>query len=602
MPKWLRSILIVILALGATGGAIYGVLTIMKNRSTGPVNVYEASSLCTDYSGAGQSETEGPVTTDRIQSVYISATQQVTEVFVTEGQEVKVGDPILAFDTTLNDLELERKRIAIEKLRLEISEAEAERKAMDSYRVYSGSVSAPEEPEEELLTPAPYMPYYRGGSGTAARPYVYLWNELCAYDSAFINAVLPPKSSTPSEPEGGETPPESGETPPESGETPPESGETPLESGEAPPVTDAAAVAVDGLVPDLTPEGLTPELTPPEDPKPEVEPPADPKPQPGPEVYVVFEQREENSEEGMLLDVWMMIFWRADDGSAVFTVTQPMPGYDEFLGGGDSEDDSYEDFGGGFSGPSYTWSELQQMKAEADQNIKDLKFQLKKAELEYEVVEYELSNGMVYSKIDGVVKTVRSPEAALADNEPIVLISGGGGYYVQGVMGELDLDYMQVGDIVQVRSWESGETMDGEIVEISQFPQDGNRYAYYWSQGNNNISKYPFKVFLPEDANLREHEYVNITFSRGESAEESVYLENPFLRRENGKSYVFARGEDGRLEQRFVTTGASLWGSYTEILEGLDPETDHLAFPYGKGVVAGAETEIAPLDELYAMY
>ncbi len=589
MPKWLRSILIVILALGATGGAIYGVLTIMKNRSTGPVNVYEASSLCTDYSGAGQSETEGPVTTDRIQSVYITATQQVTEIFVTEGQEVKVGDPILAFDTTLSDLELERKRLDIEKLRLQISEAEAERRAMDSYRVWSGYEAEPEAPAEEQLTPAPYMPWYRGGSGTAERPYIYLWNELCAYDSAFIDAILPPKDSEPETPEDGETPPESGETPPETGETPPEGGTDP----EQPPVEGAApALVLDGMIPDKDPDGQPTEP----------EPPEDPKPQPGPEIYVVFEQREENSEEGMLLQVWMMIFWRADDGSAVFTVTQPMPGYDEFLGGAGDSDDSYTDFGGGFSGPSYTWSELQQMKAEADQNIKDLNFQLKKAELEYEVVAYELSNGMVYSKIDGVVKTVRSPEAALADNEPIVLISGGGGYYVQGVMGELDLEYMKVGDIVQVRSWETGETMEGEIVEISQFPQDGNRYAYYWSQGNNNISKYPFKVFLPEDANLREHEYVNISFSRGESAEESVYLENPFLRQENGKSYVFAMGEDGRLEQRFVTTGASLWGSYTEILEGLDPETDYLAFPYGKGVTAGAETEIATIDELYAAY
>jgi len=90
---------------------------------------------------------------------------------------------------------------------------------------------------------------------------------------------------------------------------------------------------------------------------------------------------------------------------------------------------------------------------------------------------------------------------------------------------------------------------------------------------------------------------VSITYSAGGS-QNGIYLENPFLRTENGQSYVYVRGADGNLEQRFVTTGKSLWGSYTEILSGISPE-DFLAFPYGTDVKPGAPTREAEIQELY---
>ena len=59
-----------------------------------------------------------------------------------------------------------------------------------------------------------------------------------------------------------------------------------------------------------------------------------------------------------------------------------------------------------------------------------------------------------------------------------------------------------------------------------------------------------------------------------------------------------ARGEDGRLEQRWVQTGRDLWGSYTQIRGGLTTD-DYVAFPYGRDVVEGARTVEAAADELY---
>ncbi|MGN0977709.1 MAG: biotin/lipoyl-binding protein, partial [Faecousia sp.] len=89
-----------------------------------PVNVYPFNYLgMTEYWGDSH-ESYGPVTTDKIQTVYLSSTQTVTEILVSEGDEVKQGDVLMTFDTTLTELELERKRLEVEKLKLDLDSAE----------------------------------------------------------------------------------------------------------------------------------------------------------------------------------------------------------------------------------------------------------------------------------------------------------------------------------------------------------------------------------------------------------------------------------------------------------------------------------------------
>ena len=71
--------------------------------------------------------------------------------------------------------------------------------------------------------------------------------------------------------------------------------------------------------------------------------------------------------------------------------------------------------------------------------------------------------------------------------------------------------------------------------------------------------------------------YVNIQyFLRGKR--ERHLPGEPFIRTENGQSYVYVQGAGGKLEKRFVTTGKALWGSYTEIRSGLTVD-DLIAFP-----------------------
>ena len=91
---------------------------------------------------------------------------------------------------------------------------------------------------------------------------------------------------------------------------------------------------------------------------------------------------------------------------------------------------------------------------------------------------------------------------------------------------------------------------------------------------------------------------VPMTYARCEQTILELVKAYPFLRTEGGRSYVYLRGEDGLLEKRYVTTGKSLWGSYTEILDGITEE-DFLAFPYGKHVTEGAQTVEAEIRALY---
>ena len=54
----------------------------------------------------------------------------------------------------------------------------------------------------------------------------------------------------------------------------------------------------------------------------------------------------------------------------------------------------------------------------------------------------------------------------------------------------------------------------------------------------------------------------------------------------------------GKLEKRAVSTGRSLWGSYTQINGGLTGE-EYIAFPYGNNIRAGAKTEISDVASFY---
>jgi hypothetical protein len=234
------------------------------------------------------------------------------------------------------------------------------------------------------------------------------------------------------------------------------------------------------------------------------------------------------------------------------------------------------------------------MRNQQQKVIKELEFNIKMADAEYRIMQTEVNDGKVYAEVDGVVTGLLTEEEAQLTGQPLIKVSGGGGFYVEGSISELDRNSMSIGSEVTINDWRSGMTYTGTIQNIGDYPSAQNSWS---GNGNPTATHYPFTVFVAENADLQSGSYVSITYSAGAS-ENGIYLENPFLRTENGQSYVYVRGADGKLEQRFVTTGKSLWGSYTEILSGLTAD-DFLAFPYGTDVKSGVPTVEAEIRELY---
>ena len=740
----IAAVLIGALVLGGAGGGSYYYL---RHRSGTAVNVFPAEQLGTADSWYDRVQTGGQVRADKMQSVYVSTTQTVTEVYVHEGQKVKAGDPLLAFDTTLDEVELSRKKIDIEQKNLELKQAQEELKKIDTYKIGSGGGGG-YIPPKVTATPKPpeatAVPLFQHGSGTADDPFVFLWDEDAfilegtvdyLLDMAFgfdvpevttgPDVPLDPDQTPPEPSEGSSSPgPEAAEaalslsgepvpigmsqtmavrrllapaaafrplreeatiseaatdTPAPTEETPAEAtataepaGNTPAPAEETPAPTekdrfegmdaqailkafddlkeDAAALKafyeeltqkekqtvadtlsaeeMAGLISLLKEAGVeTPAFPPasgaangqqteqqkkpsgqknaqeeseqpPEETPPEEE--ATPSPSPsaipvGATYYMVFEVRENNSMQGQVRWAFEVQFtlkeleWQRMWTFRVLPLSY-VPQAGEPAETGDSGSFWFD------SNIYYSAEEIAQMRAEAQRKITDLKLQLKKAEQELKQVEYELSNGQVLCTTDGVVKAVLDPEEAQEQNEPMIRVSGGGGYFITGYMSEFDMDRMHVGDTVTVDNYMAGEEVEATITEISHYPTADKYPDYYVQSANNNTSKYPFTVEVDEDANLREGYYVNIYFSAtgspgaDQGKGDSFYLQNAFIRTEGNRSYVYAAGADGLLEKRYVTTGGNIYGQLTEITGGLDVEKDYIAFPYGRSVKVGAKT------------
>ena len=509
--KWIWIAAVAVLVIG---GIVAGVLLVQNNKE--PVYVYgfeEGIAGMTDYYDGGN-ESSGMVTTDRIQPVYLSSTQTILEMMVTEGQSVKKGDVLFTYDTTLSDITLMKKDLAVQQAKLDLETAQKELRVINSYvpiRYYEVETPEPTEPAEPVadlsqfdLTGKEYLAY--SGSGSTSLTPKYCWLKSSAMvDESLVKSLF---------------------------------------------------------------EGTEENV-----------------------LFVLFKYTEGDAADGAVTNEYgikmMRLAVTGEDGSTEHTY--------RFSFFEPSANVSSEPVDPGVEWNSgYTSAEIATMRAEKQQEIEDLEFQIKMEEAEYKIMLKEADSGEVTAEFDGTVVGMVDQETAAATGEPVLKVSGGGGYYVQGVVSELQLGNIEIGQKVSVMSWDNYQTYEGTIVEIQQFPDETNQYYY---SGSQNVSYYPYKIFIDESADLQDGYYVSMTLQASESTD-NLYINSAFVRTEGASSYVYVRGEDGKLEKRTIQVGGNLWGSYTEVLGGITAE-DYVAFPYGKTVKEGAPTQEGTWDNLY---
>ena len=563
MSKKLKKAIIIAACAVGVCGAVWGGLTIARNAQRSDVKVYSVNDFCmTDYWG-DTSSTSGMVTTDKIQKVFLSSSQTVNKVWVAEGDSVRKGDKLISYDSTLTQAAVEQAKIDYDRQ------------------------------DESLTTAKNELEYLKKAKNKET-----LKQELDKL-TAELDALKKKYDEDPAHPYDGDAPVTEGKI--DYKKTMTVKGAD--GSDQTVNVLYYSWLSASRLNDSKVAEILTKLGTLRAD-----------KDHPSVDTYVVLVQRYEDKVGGYVDNTVGLVItetYTAGDDTAVpavpgsrsvsFSVRSDLPEFED-------TERKYDDaaikrlqqkinLANMYLENSMEQKDLAKAIVDKAQEVKEKEVNQRLAKLSLDKKIKELGDGNVYAEFDGTVKAVRNADEAYNNSEAVIELSGGGGYYVTGTLSEMELGSVKVGDTVSISSWMTGAACEGTIVSIDDYPTtSGNS----WGDGNRNVSYYPFKVFVEEDASLQANDYVDIQYQKAGTQEQgsSLYLQSWFIRTDNGKSYVMARGEDGHLEQRWVQTGRDLWGSYTQIRGGLTTD-DYVAFPYGRDVVEGARTVEATPDELY---
>ena len=123
-----RKIITGILVVALAGTGISAGLMQMKKNSVKTVNVTPVSGLLQQYYSSNTT-IDGTVTASATQTVSGDKDLIVDQVYVAKGDAVKKGDPLISFDTTLVEMELNIAKLKKQKQEQDLNKAQARLKA-----------------------------------------------------------------------------------------------------------------------------------------------------------------------------------------------------------------------------------------------------------------------------------------------------------------------------------------------------------------------------------------------------------------------------------------------------------------------------------------
>ena len=234
----------------------------------------------------------------------------------------------------------------------------------------------------------------------------------------------------------------------------------------------------------------------------------------------------------------------------------------------------------------YTEIELAKAIRDKKQELKALDLDLRKAKLTLNENKALLNDGVVRAKRSGIVRNVKDLSNPPQDGSAFLEVATGQGTYIKGSISELMLNQVKVGDTISAYCWTNGETFDAKIQSIDTVPSSSSNYN---GSGNPNVSYYGFEAYAKDASNIALGEYLELTFNSNTDTTSSIWLSKAYVKQEGNKYYVLKENH-GRLKKQYVTVGKIVWGDTVEIKEGLS-DTDYIAFAYSKNAKEGTKTK-----------
>lgn len=552
VKKWIigLSVTAVILAGIAVGAAT--ILNMQNDKKT--VEVIPVSLISTVYYG-DDTYSYGTVSSDNMQSLYPDDTKIVSEIFVEEGQQVNIGDPLVQYDKETLELNLARLDLDKQTAENNINVAKRQLQRLKNTTAYVPPTEAPmpvftpepeptETPEPEptetpepqptetpVATPAPgtsviysvlpanAQPY--AGTGTTDDPYLFLCAPDCTISPDFIAQLL----------------------------------------GLAPYITDANQPNVTVTKP----------------------------------FAAIFEVRAENSVSGELLQSFTMDGTKLSKSLNTSSISASQAGVAVLpllpAAGRSSGIQKLTDSTGSsdnYNSQQYTAEQLKAMIADKEKEIANLELGLARTNIDYSRADLALKNAKVLSTVSGVVQTLADPKEARTNGTAFLVVAGENTFYLNGALNESLLGAVQVGDTVTAMDFMIGGTYTCTIVSIDDYPLDSNDYN---SSINPNTSNYAFKAIINDGENIADGTYMQVQLQTQAMVDpNALFIDKMYVREDSGGSYVFKRGADNRLEKQYISTGKMVYYSYIEIKSNLTME-DYIAFPYGSDVREGVRVK-----------
>lgn len=639
-----------------------GAWFLTQNLRGTQIDVYPVSELSQSIWQSGAS-LEGTIASQVSQEVHLQEKQIVSAVHVQEGQEVKKGDPLLSYDMTLVNIELETEKLSRQQLeikkkgleqeleKLKKDRAEAVSQTEDYQVEFLGGLQSetpfvqetsgeeevplepetPGEPEVPLEPETPVEPEIPAEPETSQEPETPTEPEIPLEPETPVEPENPEEPDIPLVPDNPEDQEPSGETDPSGDNETPQEPEEPQEPEQPKPSEVYKRLYGDiGLNHGELEEGDILENALPFAGSGTKEDPyrflcsknvliqgaflnwaggfSDTGEKNQTSYYCLLEVRGEDKEDGVLLAAMLL------DGNLITEPVQPEIWYRTYLGNDQWEavlppeeeipqDEEWVDIPEDFI-EFIPEEEIVQTysKEELDKAVKEKEKEISDTALN--IKEADLKIKKVEQQLqEQVVKSTLDGTVKKVGDPAKGEVDGEAFIIVESAAGA----YIQgmIGEY-QRSILEPGQIVTGMGYESQMFFQaEVTEISPYpqegYSSGMQEQSYYPFTAVIQEGEGFKANEMVSIDLPAEGGEITGIFVSREYIRSQNGEEFVYKAGEDRRLKKQKITTGRTFYGSTVEIKDGVTQE-DWLAFPYGKNVREGAKIRESSIEELYSMY